>query len=211
LSDKAARPRGAVCNGKLFIVCIFDQSRVIALDCATGERRWSCSVGGWPGSGATLAKDRVLVPSQDKHVYCLNRDTGAIVWKYRAPNWLGSDVAVQGDTVYVSNHTGKLIQLSLETGRELRRFETTDTADLNALAGGAPLVVNQTAYFCSSKGQIYAVDIATSQLKWKLRPTPGGGIYSDPAHEAKSPFRMFITCRTDGDLGEDAIIAIGKQ
>lgn len=212
MEKSAARPRGSACDGKIFVQTIFDQSRVIAVDCATGKRLWSCSTNGWPGAGARISGNRVYVTSQDKHLYCLNHDTGEVLWKYKAPAWLGTDVAVFEDKVILPSHRGRLIQIAADSGREIRRFETTDESDLKALAGSAPLIANGIAYFCSGKGQVYAVDIASNQLKWKFRPSPDSGIASDPTSDATDGFRFFITCRQeDENTGECAVIAIGPK
>src|SRR5258706_4909764 len=42
-----ARPTGVATDGKTVFQSVFDQSRVVAVDCATGERRWAFQTCGW--------------------------------------------------------------------------------------------------------------------------------------------------------------------
>src|SRR5262249_33562888 len=107
-----ARPSGAACDGKLFVQCIFDQSRIIALDCGTGRRKWTCQAAGWMSAPPTIVADRIYVASQDAHLYCLDLATGKVVWKYKSPGWVSSGLAVHAGKVYFPHHKGRLYQLA---------------------------------------------------------------------------------------------------
>ena len=52
---RADHPTGAACDGRIFFQCVFDQSRLIALDCETGERLWSFQAEGWTAGYDTAA------------------------------------------------------------------------------------------------------------------------------------------------------------
>ena len=206
----AARPCGSACDGKLFIQCVFDQSRVIALDCATGQRRWAFQTGGWMRPAPTIAGDRVYVASQDKHLYCLDRANGKLIWKYQTPSWLASRVAVHDGKVYLPHHSARLYQLDAESGKLLRTMEPPDEADRRGAVYSFPIIANQTAYFaCGSTGQLLAFDIETGEMRWNLCPSENSELFTDPATDGQ---RIYVTSRpSKKDRGENAIFAIGLQ
>jgi outer membrane protein assembly factor BamB len=208
--DTVARPNGAACDGKLFIQCVFDQSRVIALDCETGERRWTFQAAGWISPAPTIVDDRVYIASQDTHLYCLDRASGKLLWKFKAPNWLASQVAVRDDTVFLPCHGGRLFQLAAESGEKLQMFEASDESDRKSATYSFPILAGKTAYFAVGSGQVYAVDVATSTLRWTLRPSEGSELFTGPTTDGR---RIFVTCRRNiGDnKSEHAIIAIGLK
>ncbi|HEX4145718.1 MAG TPA: PQQ-binding-like beta-propeller repeat protein [Pirellulales bacterium] len=207
--ETIARPNGSACDGKLFIQSVFDQSRVIALDCETGARRWTFQAAGWISPAPTIVDGRVFIGSQDGNLYCLDLATGKLLWKFKAPNWLASRVAVHDGKVFLPNHCGMLIQLSAESGEKLQTFQTTDEADRQSLTYGFPIIAGQNAYFAVGSGQLYAVDVATSKLSWTLRPSEGSELFTDPATDGR---RIFVNCRTSIDKkGENAIIAVGRK
>jgi RNA polymerase sigma factor (sigma-70 family) len=203
-----ARPNGSSSDGELFIQCIFDQSRVIALDCATGQRRWTFQAHGWVEAAPTIVNDHVFIVSQDHYLYCLDRNTGNQLWKFMAPTWLASRPAVHNGIVFLPVHGGRLFQISEQTGKQIQVFQTPDKADQSTVYS-FPIVTSKIAYFAMKCGQIYAVGIEKSDVKWKFRPSDDSELYTDPATDGT---RIFVTCRpTLKKAGENAIIAIGEK
>jgi outer membrane protein assembly factor BamB len=206
-ADTIARPGGSACDGELFFQSVFDQSRLVALDCATGRRRWSFQATGWIGPAPTIADDRVYISSQDKHLYCLDRQTGQVIWKYAAPTWLASRVAVHGGKVFLPIHRGRLHQIDAQSGKLIQAFEPPEVSDRKGLVYSFPIVTNRGAYFATGEGQIYAIDVQTSRVQWKLRPSEDSELFTDLATDGR---RIFAASRqTSEDSGECAIIAIG--
>jgi outer membrane protein assembly factor BamB len=204
-----ARPRGSTCDGELFIQGVFDQSRLIALDCTTGQRRWSFQAAGWIGPAPTIAGDRVYISSQDRHLYCLDRQTGRVVWKYAAPTWLASRVAVHGGKVFLPIHRGRLYQINAQSGELIHEFEPAEASDRKGSVYSFPIITDHSAYFATGEGQLYSIDVETNRLQWKLRPLADSELFTDPATDGR---RIFVTARQNNDkLGECAILAIGVQ
>jgi outer membrane protein assembly factor BamB len=208
LGDRPARPRGSASDGKIFVQSIFDQSRVIAVDCATGDRRWSFRAEGWIDY-PVIANDRVFVGSQDKYLYCLNRDNGELFWKFEAPTWLASPVAVHEGRVYLPCHRGRMFQLDAMSGELLHKFEPVDEEDRDTMVYSFPVITSDTLYWAFGKGQLYAVDYSNWQLRWKLRPNEPSELFSNPATDGQ---RIFVTSRQDiNDGGECAMLVIGRN
>jgi outer membrane protein assembly factor BamB len=210
LGGKPARPRGAACDGTIFVQGVFDQSRYIAVDCQTGQRRWSFQAGGWTSAAPTIVKDRVYVNSQDKNVYCLDRETGKLLWKYQTPSWLASQPAVHNGIVFQPGSKGRLYQLDADSGRLIQAFEPVDEADRQGTAYSFPLIDDVTACFATGRtGLLYAVDVATGKLRWKLRPADKSELFTDPVTDGQ---RIFVVSRQDiNKAGETAIFAIGPS
>jgi outer membrane protein assembly factor BamB len=72
-----------VAGGMVFL-SVIDEHRVVALDLATGQRRWSYTVGGRVDTPPTIHEGLALFGARDGWVYCLTADTGELVWKFRA-------------------------------------------------------------------------------------------------------------------------------
>lgn len=206
--DKPARPRGAACDGNIFVQGVFDQSRFIAIDCQTGQRRWSFQTGGWTSDAPTIVKDRVYISSQDKHVYCLDRETGKLLWKYQTPSWLASQPAVNNGIVFQPGSRGRLYQLDAATGQLIQTFEPDDEVERQGTAYSLPLTDGTTACFATGRtGLLYGVDVATGKLRWKLQPAEKSELFTDPVTDGQ---RIFVVSRRDlNKAGETAIFAIG--
>ncbi len=204
-----ARPNGSACDGNLFVQCIFDQSRVIALDCDTGKRRWTFQARGWISPAPTFAEGRVYVACQDKFLYCLDVASGALVWKFKTEAWLSSQVAVHDGKVYLPHNGARLYQLDAASGELIQRMEPPDEADRKGSVYSFPIIANQTAYFASGHGQLFAFDIESGEMRWKLNTPDHSEIYSSPTTDGR---RIFVTTRKSRERGgEDAILAIGLE
>jgi outer membrane protein assembly factor BamB len=179
---------------------------VVAIDCATGQRKWSFQAAGWTADGPTIDGDRVYIGSQDKHLYCLDRATGNVLWKFESPTWLASRVAVHGDRVYLPVHRGRLFQLDAKTGDVLWEFQPADEAERQGHIYSFPIVTDEAVYFAAGNGRVYAVNTYDGRLRWSLEASPGSEIYSDLSTDGS---RLFITTRPRDKTGENAVVAIG--
>jgi outer membrane protein assembly factor BamB len=120
-----------------------------------------------------------------------------------------SNVAVHAGKVYLPYHGGILYQLAADTGKLLQTFQSQEPGDNMSQAGGAPLIVDQIAYFTTNNGSLFALDIATWKTKWKLRPSEGSWLSYGPATDGR---RVFVTTRQGPDKkGESSILAIGRD
>jgi outer membrane protein assembly factor BamB/beta-lactamase regulating signal transducer with metallopeptidase domain len=202
-----ARPTGAACDGKLFIQCVFDQSRIVAIDCVTGEKSWSCQMGGWTAAAPTIADGRAYIGSQDRSLSCVSLASGKVLWKFHTPTWLASRVAVHGGKVYLACHRGELYQLDAQTGKMIREFKTNHEMDRKSLAYCFPIVDDHKVYFATGNGHFYAFDLESGEPAWNVQPSVDSELFTDPATDGR---RIFVTTRPNiAKVGENAVIALG--
>jgi len=81
VGDRLTAP--VVADGTVF-VGIVDAHRVVALDAATGEKRWAYTAGGRLDTPPTIYRGLCLFGSADGWVTCLRAKDGALVWRLRA-------------------------------------------------------------------------------------------------------------------------------
>jgi outer membrane protein assembly factor BamB/beta-lactamase regulating signal transducer with metallopeptidase domain/thiol-disulfide isomerase/thioredoxin len=199
-----ARPAGAACDGKIFVQCVFDQSRVVAIDCVTGNKRWSFRMGGFTAAAPTIVNDRVYIGSQDQTLSCLSLQSGKVLWKFGAPTWLNSRVAVHAGKVYLTCNHGELFQLDAENGQTIRHFVSNEDQKSYSCS---PIVDDHAVYFATSNGHFFALGVDGLQTAWQLRPAPDSESVTDPATDGR---RIFVTAHPKlSDAGEHAVIALG--
>jgi outer membrane protein assembly factor BamB len=205
LEGKPARPRIAACDGKTLYQPIFDQSRVVALDCKTGTTIWSFQAGGWIYGNPAVAEKYVLVGSQDKRMNCVDKDTGEVKWKYLTGSRVEAPAAVHNGSAYFGACDGTVYRVNLDDGAEQWSFrcDPYDTGRLTAIYA-APLVSENAICIGAMEGQVYILDTEDGALRWKFRPSHGSEIVSITA----SGNWIYVVTRTADSRGEHAVIAL---
>jgi outer membrane protein assembly factor BamB len=138
--------------------------------------------------------------SDDNNLYAVDASTGLQKWKYSTQGPVPSSPAVSGDTVYFPSYDGKFYALNAATGRLKwkfttggeRRFEARGIhglqpknqtiADPWDLYLSSPVVVDSAVYFGSGDGNLYALDAASGELRWKFQT--GNVVHSSPAFDS---------------------------
>jgi outer membrane protein assembly factor BamB len=82
-------------------------SRLRALDTATGDARWTFDTGGWLIGCPTVAGDHVLVGSYDRTCYALEKRTGAEYWTVDGVGDVTSAPTVLDGAVYFTDRASE--------------------------------------------------------------------------------------------------------
>ena len=90
--------------------------RLLALDSASGARRWEFAAGGSILAAPALAGGRVFFGSFDHHVYALDAKSGKILWKKDTGAPVVSTPAVDGGRVLVGSRSYDLFALDVKNG-----------------------------------------------------------------------------------------------
>jgi outer membrane protein assembly factor BamB len=144
-------------------------------------------------------QDKVLYfGGDDGNVYAVEGESGRQIWKSHTGGPVPSTPAVANGTVYVASYDGKFYALNAQTGAVKwkfgtdgeRRFEAKGIhgleprnqtiADQYDTFLSSPVVVQNSVYFGSGDGQLYALDAGTGELKWKFKT--GDVIHASPAY-----------------------------
>lgn len=206
--DIVARPGKAACDDDTFYQPVFDQSRVVALEIATGKLRWSYQAGGWIDSAPAVTARHLLVGSQDKSLHCLDKRTGELVWKFQAQGRVSAGIAVDDEFVYFGACDGNLYCLRQADGREVWRYATEPDYTGRRFINATPVIAAGVLYCPTCEGQVYALDQKNGDLRWKFRAAETSQIVTSPILSGP---RLFVVTRPDWeDRGESSLIAIRR-
>jgi outer membrane protein assembly factor BamB len=205
-----ARPTALASDGSAVFVSIFDQSRVVAFDAATGKRLWSFQSGGWIYGRAVATARHVFIGSQDDFFYCLDRHTGAKVWSFKTNSRIESGGAVDEKFVYFGSCDGNVYCLNQADGKERWRFATDRReGDRRTAIYSVPVLRRDSVYFAAGDGQVYGLDRETGKLKGKVRPSEQSEMYCSLAADRTLLFGV-TRARLKGQ-GEPSLVAIGLK
>ena len=207
LGDRPARPCGASCDGQTVIFPVFDQCRLLAIDCKTGARRWAFQTKGWMLGQPTITDHYVFAGSQDRHFYCIDKDKGKLVWQFETASRVEAPCAVTGRRVFFGSCDANLYCLSKDTGEVQWKFTTSKQKEFGGPLYAQPIVSGDTVYLPAMEGHVYAINAQSGELKWKLRPSK----HSEIDGSFTDGKRIYITTRRNFEKeGEDALYVLSK-
>ncbi len=135
-----------------------DDGNIYAVDSETGRQIWKHSTGGPAPCTPAVANGIVYAGSYDGKFYALNARTGATKWKF----------ATEGERRFEAK------------GMHGAQPKNQTIADQFDVFLSSPVVVEGVVYFGSGDGNLYALDAATGDLKWKFKA--GDVIHASPAY-----------------------------
>ena len=175
-------------------VLIGDRAGIFyAVDVATGKLRWKFATGGPILQSASLSEDgaRVLVGSEDMHLYCFAMEDGRVIWKSRKLAGLSvRDYApvVAGGLVFVTTNPAKdfhatlgeheqmLVKRAGFTGKDKRYIPGTE-ADVEAEQGFILKFLREHP----EEQTFYAFRVADGVEPWIASILYTGGLHNPPS------------------------------
>lgn len=137
-----------------------DDNNLYAVDAATGLQKWRYTTRGPVPSSPAVASDMVYFPSYDGNFYALNAATGRLKWKFTT----GGERRFEAKNLH---------------GIQPKNQTIADPWDLYL---SSPVVVDGAVYFGSGDGNLYALDAASGELRWKFQT--GDVVHSSPAFDS---------------------------
>jgi outer membrane protein assembly factor BamB len=149
--------------------------------------KWKFATGDRIVSSPVIDNKRIYFGSDDGNVYAVDAETGRQIWKCATKGPVPSSPAVADGIVYATSYDGKLYALNSETGAVKWKFATAGERRFEAkgLDGmqpknqtiadpfdiflSSPVAVKNTVYFGSGDGNVYALDAATGEQRWKFK------------------------------------------
>ena len=160
--------------------------------------KWSFQTGDRVVSSAVISDGVLYFGSDDGNVYAVDAASGRQVWKRATGGPVAATPAVAGGLVYVGSYDGRFYAFDARTGSTRWRFTTAGERRFEAkhLHGllpkqqtiadpfdvflSSPVVAAGVVYFGSGDGNVYALDAATGELKWKFQT--GDVVHASPAY-----------------------------
>lgn len=98
------------------------------------------------GAGAYTASPAVsvkyvIMPSQDRTVYCFDKATGKSIWTHKTLGSITASPVVAGQTVVISSGDGRVYFLDLATGNETWNYEFGSPSSCTPAISGSIMVV----------------------------------------------------------------------
>jgi outer membrane protein assembly factor BamB len=160
--------------------------------------KWRFPTGDRIVSSPVFANKAIYFGGDDGNIYAVNAETGIQLWKYSTGGPVPATPAVVDGTLYVGSYDGKFYALDLNTGLAKWKFTTEgerrfEAKGLNGLQPknqtmadpfdvylSSPVVVQNTVYFGSGDGNLYAIDAGSGEAKWKFKT--GDVVHASPAY-----------------------------
>jgi eukaryotic-like serine/threonine-protein kinase len=159
--------------------------------------RWTFHTRGEVVSSPAIVDGVIYVGSNDGNLYAIDQQTGAKKWAFTTGARVASSPAVDRGLVYFNSYDGNFYAVDTATGKLRWKFRNagerryTATHLHGSLPAGeampdpfdtylsSPAVSNGSVYFGSGDGNIYALDAASGDLKWKFKT--GDVVHASPA------------------------------
>ncbi|MFA5258232.1 MAG: PQQ-binding-like beta-propeller repeat protein [Opitutales bacterium] len=158
---------------------------------------WTFKADGPILSSAAVADGTVYVGSDDRNFYALDARNGEKKWSFVTGGIIRSSPAVVDGTVYFGSYDGFIYALCAKSGALKWKFQTGGERHFEAkgLHGmkpstqtipdfwdcyqSSPALCCGTLYVGSGDGNLYALDAATGEVKWKF--ATGDVVHTSPA------------------------------
>lgn len=163
----------------------------------TNTLKWKFHTKGEVISSPAIANGLAYVGSTDHNLYAIDIQTGNLKWKFLTDSRVTSSPAVSNGVVYFGSYDGRFYAVDAVSGDLRWKFQTSGEHRFTAthLHGSmpaseampdpfdvylsSPAVWNQTVYFGSGDGNVYALDATAGKLKWKFHT--GDVVHASPA------------------------------
>lgn len=154
-------PRPVQADGTIFVGS--GNGGFVAVDEATGQRRWRFDTRGRIRTGAAIAGEHVVFGGSDQFVYALRRDTGQEAWRLDTGAPVDATPVVDGGKVLVGNRGVGLLSIDLATGKpDWRSYFWGSWVE------STPTVVDGVIYIGSSDlRRVSAIDPVDGRVLWR--------------------------------------------
>jgi outer membrane protein assembly factor BamB len=167
-----------IANGTVYFSLYLGDGHLIAVDAATGQRKWTYKSGNNRLTELAVADGSIYIGDDAGTFHVLDAATGQEKWQYRIKNYryaLNSPLIADGVVYFThlnKDNKGEVCALDIQS-RQLR-WVYQSKMYVSAIAIGPEAV-----YFGTSAGFLTAVDIKTGQEKWKLKAKIWNPVFVD--------------------------------
>ena len=166
--------------------------------------KWKFPTGDRIVSSPVLSDGAIYFGGDDGNIYAVEAASGRQLWKHTTGGPVPCTPAIDNGVVYATSYDGKFYALDAKTGgvrwkfatEGERRFEAKGIhglqpknqtiADPWDVFLSSPIVAQGAVYFGSGDGNLYAIDTATGELRWKFQT--GDVVHASPAYDNGTVF-----------------------
>ncbi|MEO8663160.1 MAG: PQQ-binding-like beta-propeller repeat protein, partial [Bryobacteraceae bacterium] len=166
--------------------------------------KWRFATGDRVVSSAVAHEGILFFGSDDNNIYAVNAASGQQIWKFATGGPVPATPAVDGGLVYAPSYDGKFYAVDEKTGKLRWKFTTggekrfeakglhgmqpknQTIADIFDVYLSSPTVGQGAVYFGSGDGNVYSLDAASGQLRWKFQT--GDVVHASPAFAGGTVF-----------------------
>ena len=153
--------------------------RVVAVNSANGDIRWSRALPSESESSPLLDEGRVFFGSQNGTVYALSEHNGSVQWTYHASGSVKASPTLSGGLLYFGDYSGHVQAVSEQTGHLAWRSSSEGALLGSGTFYSTAAVVYGRAYLGNTDGRMYAYDASSGKLDWAVQT--GAYVYASPA------------------------------
>lgn len=157
-----------------------------AVDRGTGDLKWQFNL---VSTSPAIAGGTVYVGKYEEGIVAVDAETGQQQWLFETRGDIKTPAVVDG-VVYFGTYSGILYAVDAVTGRSIWRFKVPEpsyegrSAYVRLVEVFDTAVADDTVYFGSRNGYLYAIDAKTGKKKWSWEtgqqvvtgPTVSGGM-----------------------------------
>lgn len=160
--------------------------------------KWAFPTGDRVVSSPVMQDGVVYFGSDDGNVYAVDAKDGRQLWKRATGGAVSATPAIAGETLYVGSFDGRFYALNARSGAVRWKFTTGGERRFEAkgLHGmtpktqtffdpfdvflSSPVVAEGRVYFGSGDGNVYGLDAASGEMRWKF--ATGDVVHASPAY-----------------------------
>jgi outer membrane protein assembly factor BamB len=151
--------RGIIIRFAILLAVVFLSS------CKPGAKEiWNFSTGAPVYASPAIHQNKLIIGSQDHHLYALDLKTGKPLWKRDLGERIVSKPLVLKDSIYIGSGTGDFVHINSSNGDVLWKFKTGDLIHYDACADESGI------YFGSGDSTFYKVNYSGEKI-WEYKTT----------------------------------------
>ncbi|MBT5032425.1 MAG: outer membrane protein assembly factor BamB [Proteobacteria bacterium] len=143
------------------------EGRVVAVEAATGDRRWTVNlrepISGGVGEGIGM----VFVGTFDGDLYALDTGSGETRWKVPLSSVISAPPMAADGRVIVRTADGRLTGLNVDNGEQVWNI-TREVPPLSLLGDAEPLIEGGVALVGFPNGKLLAVELEQGRALWEI-------------------------------------------
>ena len=151
---------GPVVAGGVVLIGSSD-GNLYALDVEDGFPKWQFETGNKVWSSPVVAGEVVYISSLDGNLYALNLNSGSELWRFEAGGAIASKPVLANGNLHFGAFDSVFYAVDASSGR--KRWDFTGA---KGWFWGEAVVSGDAVYAPSLDGNVYALDVATGDIRW---------------------------------------------